>query len=53
MVVPTIVGGVLASTTNNGHYLRLMAVAAAPIKVSQALYPDYSDAATSAGRPGR
>ncbi len=43
MVVPTIVGGVLAENINNGHYLRLMAVAAAPIKVAQALYPDYSD----------
>ena len=43
MVVPTIVGGVLAENIDNGHYLRLMAVAAAPIKVSQALYPNYTD----------
>ena len=43
MVVPTIVGGVLANNINNGHYLRLMAIAAAPIKVTQALYPDYTD----------
>lgn len=43
MVVPTIVGGVLAANVNDGHYLRLMAIAAAPIKVSQALYPNYTD----------
>ena len=43
MVVPTSSAGCSAANVNDGHYLRLMAVAAAPIKVSQALYPDYSD----------
>ena len=53
MVVPTIVGGVLAENVNDGHYLRLMAIAAAPIKVSQALYPNYTDRGNLAPRPGR
>ena len=43
MVVPTIVGGVLSNNINNGHYARLLAVPAAPIKVTQALYPNYRD----------
>jgi ABC-2 type transport system permease protein len=43
MVVPTLVGGTLAANINNGHYLRLMAFAVAPIKVDQSLYPDYTD----------
>ncbi|HEU0193020.1 MAG TPA: ABC transporter permease subunit [Gaiellales bacterium] len=43
MTVPTIVGGVLAANLQSGHYLRLMAIVAAPIKVTQALYPGYTD----------
>jgi len=43
MTVPTIVGGVLAMNLQSGHYLRLMAIVAAPIKVTQALYPGYTD----------
>ena len=37
----------------NGHYLRLMAIVAAPIKVTQALYPGYTDRGNLGQRRGR
>ncbi len=43
MVVPTLVGGTLSENVQNGHYLRLMALPAAPLKVVQGLYPGYTD----------
>ncbi len=43
MAVPTLVGGFLAQAVQNGHYLRLLALPAAPIKVVQAIYPGYFD----------
>ncbi len=42
LVIPTIVGGVLAHALNE-RYLRLLAFAAAPIQTARGLYPGYSD----------
>ena len=42
LVIPTIVGGVLAHALNE-RYLRLFAFAAAPIQTARGFYPGYSD----------
>jgi ABC-2 type transport system permease protein len=42
LIIPTIVGGVLAHALNE-RYLRLLAFAAAPIQAARGLYPGYTD----------
>jgi ABC-2 type transport system permease protein len=43
LIVPTIVGAILADSLARGHYLRLLAFAAVPIQTSRGLYPHYRD----------
>ena len=42
LVIPTIIGGVLAHALNE-RYLRLLAFAATPIQAARGLYPGYTD----------
>jgi ABC-2 type transport system permease protein len=42
LIIPTIIGGVLAHALN-ARYLRLLAFAAVPIQMSRGLYPGYTD----------
>jgi ABC-2 type transport system permease protein len=42
LLIPTIVGGVLSDALNE-RYLRLLTFVAAPIKVGQSMFPNYTD----------
>jgi ABC-2 type transport system permease protein len=42
LLIPTLIGGVLGEALNE-RYLRLMAVAAVPIRASRDLYPGFTD----------
>jgi ABC-2 type transport system permease protein len=44
LIVPTIVGGILSNNIDNGGNFRLIAFAAVPIHVAEALYPVTPDA---------